>query len=260
MSAAGKRLSVFIITHNEIERLEATLRALQPLDPEIIVVDSGSTDGTVELARRYTPHVHHRDWTGYGPQKVFAEGLCTGEWLFNLDADEVLSEGAQAEVAAAVAVEQDAHDVYDVRIIHVGISDEGARRFAPVNRTPRLYRRGKAYFSDSLALDKVQVPEGTSVGVIRSPVWHRSLKSFGHMWDKAGSYAKLQARERFAKGKRPSVWGVIPGGIGFFLKQYFLRRMFVLGVEGFVQAATLANARMIRDMEIRRLVRESGEG
>ena len=81
-------LSVIVITRNEEKDICACLESVHGLADEIIVVDSGSTDQTVELAQRYTDKVIHHDWVGYGPQKQFALDKTTEDWILNIDADE----------------------------------------------------------------------------------------------------------------------------------------------------------------------------
>ena len=83
-------LSVFIIAHNEVDRIGATIRAVRGLTDDLVVVDSGSTDGTQALAAALGARVIHNPWPGYGPQKRFAEEQCRHVWLLNLDADEVV--------------------------------------------------------------------------------------------------------------------------------------------------------------------------
>src|SRR5688572_2895484 len=103
MSAPALPLSVFIIARNEADRLGETLRAVRGLTDDLVVVDSGSTDGTQVLAESLGARVVHHDWAGYGPQKRFAETLCRHEWLLNLDADEVVPPDLSAEIASLLA-------------------------------------------------------------------------------------------------------------------------------------------------------------
>jgi glycosyltransferase involved in cell wall biosynthesis len=91
-------LSVAIITHNEEQNLPRTLASLHVLAAEIIVVDSGSTDRTTEIARSFNARVIERPWPGFAAQKNFAIAQCTGEWVLTLDADEELSPDLQQEI------------------------------------------------------------------------------------------------------------------------------------------------------------------
>jgi len=85
-STTPLRLSVFVIARNEERRIGAVLAAARALSDDLVVVDSGSTDRTIEIAKAAGAHVFHREWQGYGPQKRFAEEQCRHDWLLNLDA------------------------------------------------------------------------------------------------------------------------------------------------------------------------------
>ena len=91
-------ISVFIITKNEEERLVAALESVKDLADEIIIVDSGSTDHTLELAKKYTKKIKYKKWEGFGQQKSYAESLCKNDWILNIDADERLSPKLQEEI------------------------------------------------------------------------------------------------------------------------------------------------------------------
>ena len=108
-------LSVFIIALNEADRIGDVIRSVGDLATDLLVVDSGSRDGTVELARSLGARVLHRDWDGYGPQKRFAEEQCRNDWLLNLDADEVVSPELAAEIRRLFADGPD-RDAYRIGI------------------------------------------------------------------------------------------------------------------------------------------------
>src|SRR5512139_3383217 len=94
-------LSVIIITKNEAANMRDCLQSVAWAD-EIIVVDSGSTDATVAICREFTPHVHVRDWPGFGIQKNRALDCATKDWVLSLDADERVTPELRAEVEAAM--------------------------------------------------------------------------------------------------------------------------------------------------------------
>ena len=85
------KLSVAMITCNEEKILEKTLKSIVHLASEIVIVDSGSTDRTEEIAKKYGAKFVHQDWLGYGPQRNVAIGLCQSDWILNIDADEEIS-------------------------------------------------------------------------------------------------------------------------------------------------------------------------
>src|SRR5215207_2758435 len=91
-------VSVFIIARDEADRIGATIRAIRELTDDLVVVDSGSSDGTMDVAASLGARVIHNDWPGYGPQKRFAEDQCRHLWLLNVDADEVAPETLRDEI------------------------------------------------------------------------------------------------------------------------------------------------------------------
>src|SRR3712207_9123950 len=98
MTAAPLPLSVFIIAHDEADRIGDTIRAVRDLTDDLLVVDSGSTDGTQAAAEALGARVIFNPWPGYGPQKRFAEDRCRHDWLLNLDADEPVPPAPKAEI------------------------------------------------------------------------------------------------------------------------------------------------------------------
>ncbi len=242
-------LSVFVICKDEADRLGLVLEALKGLTDDLVVVDSGSTDGTLDIARRHTERVHHRDWTGFGEQKVYAEGLCRHDWVLNLDADEVLLDEVKASIRAVFAEpEASRATAYSLRIRHVSrlASSLQPGFFNPTNVTPRLYDRRRAGFKSSAVHDKVEIRDGSKPVILRGDVSHISMKSFAHMWDKIRSYSELSARDWAQKGRNPGIARLVFDPIWFFVKNYFIRRLFAVGAEGFVIAVSLSAGRALR--------------
>lgn len=242
-------LSIFLICKDEADRLELVLEALNGLTDDLVVVDSGSTDGTLDIARRYTDRVYHRDWTGFGEQKVYAEGLCRYDWVLNLDADEVLLDEVKDSIRAVFArPEAERVAAYSLRIRHVSRLAASLQPglFNPTNVTPRLYDRRRAGFKSSAVHDKVEIRDGSKPLVLKGDVSHISMKSFAHMWDKIRSYSELSARDWVAKGRNPSIARLIADPVWFFFKNYFIRRLFAVGAEGLVIAVSLSAGRALR--------------
>ncbi|WP_350333121.1 glycosyltransferase family 2 protein [Coralliovum pocilloporae] len=242
-------LSIFIICKDEAERLPLVLDALADLSDDLVIVDSGSTDGTLEIARRYTKHVFHRDWEGFGQQKVYAESLCRHDWVLNLDADEVLLEEVRQSIRALFDLPEDQRAAaYSLRIRHVSmlVDNITPHRLSPINITPRLYHRKRAGFKDSAVHDKVVVHDGSPVETLSGDVAHISMKSFDQMWRKIADYARLQAEDWADKGREPGWLRLLLDPPWFFIKNYFLRRLVFLGFEGFVMAVAVSAGRALR--------------
>lgn len=243
------KLSIFIITKDEAERLPATLKACEDLSDDIIVVDSGSTDDTVEIAKSFGARVVHRDWEGYGQQKVYGQSLCKHDFVLNLDADETPLDDVKSSIMEVLALSPDKRaPAYSLRICYVSrfAGSLTPRPFAPVNVTPRLYDRRKAGFKDSAVHDKVVVYDGSKPPVLKGAVAHRCVRSFSHMWEKIQNYSQMQAMDKYKRGKKPSGFMLLIDPPMFFFKYLILRRLIFVGWEGVVVASAHSAGRALR--------------
>jgi glycosyltransferase involved in cell wall biosynthesis len=239
-------LSVFLITLNEADRLGTTLAAVKGLASEIIVVDSGSTDGTVEVARTAGARVIREAWRGYGPQKRFAEEQCAGPWLLNLDADEFVPPELAAEIRALFAAGEPRHVAYKVQIADQLPDSPAPKRFAYGPSPVRLYRKDAGRYSDSPVHDRVDLKPGSSVGRLRQRIHHRSSRSLAHQLAKINSYTDKQVADLAARGKTLSAWRLLFEMPAAFFKYYVLRRQFIHGFYGFTTSITAAFGRYLR--------------
>src|SRR3712207_2493548 len=112
-------LSIFIIAQNEADRLPETLRAVRDLTDDLVLVDSGSTDGTQAVAQEFGARVIYNPWPGYGQQKRFGEDQCRHPWLLNIDADEVVPGSLAAEIRALFAEGEPERRAYRIRIAEI---------------------------------------------------------------------------------------------------------------------------------------------
>src|SRR5690606_15828128 len=161
-------ISVFVIAQNEEARLARTLAAVAWAD-QLVVVDSGSTDSTLEIARAAGAEVHHHDWHGYGPQKSFAESLCRHDWLLNIDADEVVTPALAEEIRELLAGNLQP-GAYRVRILTVYPGRDRPRWLANDYNEVRLYHRAVARYRPHPLFDRVE--SDVSPGQLRQPVHH----------------------------------------------------------------------------------------
>lgn len=229
MTSGRVPLSAVLITKNAASQLEPCLQSLSFCD-DIVVVDSGSSDGTLELARRYGVRVFDVEWRGFGPQKQFAVEQARNDWVLCIDADERVSDELREAILGALT-----HPEFQ------------AWRFPRCNRfmgrylrhgegypdwSLRLFHRGHARWSDDPVHEKVlcSVPVGTLAG----DLLHDSAETLDSYLTKQNRYTTLAAQDALARGKRASVTKLLLSPLFRFIKFYLLRRGFLDGVPGLV--------------------------
>ena len=213
MPASRQPLSVAIITLNAAAQLEECLKSAHFAD-DIVVVDSGSTDGTQALAERYGARIIAQPWLGFGPQKQFAVNAARHDWVLCLDADERVSPALRAAIESALT--QPAH---------------GAYRFARCNR----FLRRQAGWSDDAVHEKV-VATG-SIGRLAGDLLHDSAESLATYLNKQNRYTSLAADMALAAGKRASFSRLALSPIVRFIKFYVVRQGFRDGLPGLIHIA-----------------------
>ncbi len=249
-------LSIFIIAKNEADRLTRTLDAVQDLSDDIIVVDSGSTDGTQELAEQLGALVLHNDWAGYGPQKRFAEEQCRYDWMLNIDADEVVPPNLAAEIIALFANGEPEFNAYKIRIAEIFPGEGKPHSFAYALAPVRLYKRSVGRYSPSIVHDRVDLKVQTRVGQLKSIIHHFSIRSIGDQLGKLNSYTDQQVVDLVKNNKSIPTWRLFVEFPAAFFKAYILRRHAFRGVYGFMTAMNFAFYRWLRvakDVERRRV-------
>lgn len=238
-------ISVFIIAKNEADRIGSVIRAVRDWVDEVIVVDSGSTDDTVAVSEALGARVYFHAWEGYGPQKVYAESLCRNLWVLNLDADETVSPELAAEIQSIFAAGEPPCSAYTLPILPLYPFQRQGHPWTAFHHPVRLYRRDKAGFKSELVHDSVVVREG-KIGHCKGMVIHRSFRSLTHHVEKVNGYSSAQAEVLAARGRDPGLLVLLLTPFLAFLKQYFLRREFVNGIDGIVVSHMYAFQRFIR--------------
>jgi glycosyltransferase involved in cell wall biosynthesis len=239
-------LSVFLIVKNEADRLAQTLHAVRDLTDDLVVVDSGSSDGTQAIAERFGARVILNRFEGYGPQKRFAEDQCRHGWLLNIDADEVVPEALAEEMREALATVPADIAGFRLRIAEVFPGEGAPHRLAYALDPVRLYRKDKGRYSASIVHDRVEFAGGARFGTLKTLVHHHSVRSLGDQTAKLNAYSTMQADDLAARGKTIGTWRLFVEFPGAFFKAYVLRRHFVRGVYGFMTAMNYAYFRWLR--------------
>jgi glycosyltransferase involved in cell wall biosynthesis len=222
------RLSVTIITLDEADHIAAAIDSASWAD-EIIVVDSGSADGTAEIARSKGAVVSTRAWTGYVDQKNHAAALASNDWIFSLDADERITTGLAAEIRSLLAGEPPMRGYRGPRVaFHLGRWIR-TTDFYPDYQT-RLYDRRAARFSGRYVHESVAV-DGP-VGQLKEELEHYSFRDLRDQLDRINHYTTLAARQMYEAGRRTGPLEIAVHPPAAFLRNYVLRRGVLDGTVG----------------------------
>jgi glycosyltransferase involved in cell wall biosynthesis len=246
-------LSVFIITKNEEERISYALDSVKDIAEEIIVIDSGSEDKTLDIAKKFGAQTYYKEWKGYGLQKKYGESLCKNDWVLNLDADEALSIPLKHEIInlfRSGEINKYSGYILDIRLIIKKESEVSF--FTPNNLYIRLYNKNFASFSDSAVHDVVIVKTGQTLR-LKEKVFHRCFKSFDHQLDKINFYTSMQAENLYKNLRKPRVLRIIFEPFFAFFKGYFIKRWCFYGLAGIEQAYIYSYFRLIRLIKARNL-------
>jgi glycosyltransferase involved in cell wall biosynthesis len=257
---ARERLSVIVITRNEALRLPTCLKSVAFAD-EIVVADSGSTDGTTEIARRLGARVIETvDWPGFGPQKQRALDAATCEWVLSIDADEWVDDELAAAIRSVVAgsppggVAVAAAEAWQVNRLSAFCGQWMRAGSWHPDRLPRLFRRGRARFSDDQVHERLLV-DATARAPAHLPelpglLLHNSIASLHDGIEKMNRYTTGRAADLRRQGRRGGLGAAILHGIAAFIRSYVLRRGFLDGRLGFVLASLDAQGSYTRHLKL----------
>lgn len=242
---ANKKLSVIIIAKNEAANIRRCLESVRWAD-EIIVLDSGSDDGTMAIASEFTDKVFSTDWQGYGVQKQRALGHATGDWVLNLDADE--SVGEDLKYAIMHAIEKPYIEGYRIPI-RMFFYGKLLRFSSSPKRHIRLFKREGACYSDDIVHEKIVLPKGARVGKLREAILHHSFQDISHVLYKINRYSSYSAKIRLKEKRHASFLKTMLGTTWMFLRCYFLQGGFIDGKEGFLFALLNAQGTFYRGIK-----------
>jgi glycosyltransferase involved in cell wall biosynthesis len=244
----GYKLSVIIISKNEAANIRACIDSVAWAD-EIIVVDSGSNDGTADICRELGAKVYVHDWPGFGAQKNRALDYATNEWVFSIDADERVTPELSSQLRAAIRDGRE--DGYYVprrsQFCGTFINHSG---WYP-DYVLRLFKRSNGRFSDDLVHESVILQGKTRK--LSSPLLHYSYMTGADVSRKVEQYASAAAQQMFSKGKTVTRADAPVRAAWAFLRTYCLRLGFLDGVAGFNVARMNARTTYLKYKKLKAL-------
>jgi glycosyltransferase involved in cell wall biosynthesis len=238
-------LSVVIIAKNEERNIRRCLSSVQWAD-EIIVLDSGSDDKTLAIAKEFTDKVYSTDWQGYGVQKQRALAHASCDWVLNLDADESVDEVLRADILRAIR----ASDIDAYRVpIQMYFYEKPLRYSSSPKRHVRLFKRKGAQYSDDLVHEKIILPHDARIGSLNHPIVHHSYRDVSHVLTKLNRYSSYSAKIRIKDHKKTSLLKTLLGTAWMFFRCYVVQRGFLDGKEGFLFAIFNAQGSFYRGIK-----------
>ncbi len=246
-------VSVIIITLDQESHIVPCLETVRWAD-EIVLVDSGSRDRTLELARGFTDRIFTIDWPGFGAAKNYALDQARGDWVLSLDTDERVSEALRREILSAV---QGGGPYAGYRIPRKNYF--GGRWIKRLGWYPdytlRLFRRGQGRFREREVHEEVVV--AGPVGFLRNPLDHYSYGSVSEYLARQDRYARLAAREMLREGRRPMPGELVWRPLSHFFKLYLLRLGFLEGRLGYTLAVLSSLYNFLKYYYLRELQEEA---
>lgn len=229
-----EKLSAVILTKNEEKNIERVINSLKDIVDEIVVIDSGSTDRTVEIATKLGAKVIFKQWEGAAKQRTFGSYMASNEWVLALDADEELSQELRENIKKEM--ENPKFDAYELprKTYYLG-------RFLEHTWYPewrlRLFKKGYVEFEGELH-ENIKFLKKTNIGRLKGDLYHYSYKNLFHQYIKTVEYAKHMAEIYHKNGKKFKFYKLIFSPVFIFFKNYFLKFGFLDGWRGFLVATS----------------------
>ena len=235
------------------------VRAALMVASEVVVIDSGSTDGTQEIAKQAGARVVTHAWMGNGRQKRIGEEACQHDWLLDLDADEIITPELAREIASAFSPNEPKFAVYRTPMAMAPAIGEPWKGFGGVIRH-KLYDRRVFRAPDHEAWDQFDIPKDAAVGRLNAPILHFAFTGAEHLMEKLNRNSSVRARVLTPKPMAVLIVRIFFGLPFYVAKRYFLDGLFRGGVYGFAFSMMSGFGRWMRDVKMyERIKQNSGK-
>lgn len=234
---------------NEERMIAEVLSSVMTVSDEIILVDSGSTDKTIEIAKSYGAKIVEQPWLGNGPQKRVGEENCSHDWLIDLDADEILSDELAAQINDWKSRSGNEDEVLSLPLITVPPFGKTWNN-SSISRRNKIYNKKINRMPDHRAWDQLQITNPKNIIKLTGPLYHYSFPNVAHMIGKLNKTSSSRANNGKLKKYPSVVIRVLIAYPIYFCKHYFLRGLWRQGLYGFVVSNIAAQARWWRDIKM----------
>lgn len=239
-----KDISVYLVVMNEEKNIRRVLESLKGFE-DIVVVDSGSQDRTLDIAKEYTQRIYYKAWDGMAAQKEYAKSLCLNDWVLNLDADEELTLALGEQIEQLVKLDECNGANIPIREHFMGarIHDKTKK-----NSHIRLFRKSQGAYGNERFHESPTV-QG-AIQQLSGEINHYGEISVEVKVDKVNRYSSGKALDKFEKGKRSSLLKLVLVFPVMFIKSYFLRRNFYNGRRGFISSMVNAFYAFLKEAKL----------
>lgn len=247
--APSAPVTCYIRAKNENRVIERVIRAaLQAVD-EVVVIDSGSTDNTVDLSHAAGARVVKASWLGGGKQKRIGEDAARNAWLLDLDADEVVTPELAAEIRALFANGEPPHPIYEMMMATIPPVGKPWLNYNLVDRR-KLYDKRVVRQPDHANWDQFKVPAGVRVGRLKAPLLHYSFRDLAQLEDKFNRNSSGRANDTALRPFWVVALRMVFAKPFYFLNQYVRRGLWRAGWYGFAVAEIAAHGRWLKDAKM----------
>jgi len=240
-----KKITAIIPTFNEEERIQNSLKSAEFAD-EVIVIDSYSTDKTVEIVKQSNATLLQRKFDDFSSQKNYAIDSASNDWIVWIDADEVLTTELQEEIKEAVSQSKDFVGFYIYRIFYF----KGKKMRYTGTQNDKLIRVFNRQFCKYEGMVHEKIRAQGKLGVLKHKILHYSYISFDRYIIKLNQHSALKAEELFEKGMLITPFHIIIKPIARFIKHYFIKLGFLDGFYGFVISFALSYGVLVRYIKL----------
>lgn len=241
------KISATIITFNEERNIERAIHSLAWAD-EIVVLDSGSTDNTVKIARSLGAKTSSQEWLGFSKQKQLAADIAANDYIFSLDADEEVSNELAEEIESIKSSGKPA-DGYEIPRLSFYMDRAIRHSGWYPDRQLRLFDKRKGRWNDRIIHESVEMNASTAVKILRADILHYSVESAAHHHKMIGErYAPLAAKLMYDSGKTTSLLRIAAAGPSSFFRSYILKLGFLDGLPGFAIAKFAAHNSFLKHL------------
>jgi glycosyltransferase involved in cell wall biosynthesis len=255
-------ISIVIITRDEVDVISPCINRAKLISDDIVIVDNGSTDHTLQIAAAYGCRVFEKPWDGYGANKNKGIGLAKYDWILSIDADEIPDDELVKSLHSLDLT--DPAIVYDLKFR--SYFGEKPIRFGTWGRDHhvRLFNRSFIKWSETMVHETLVMPKNVVVKRLTGCIHHYSVKNLAEYDQKCAYYAKLSARQYLHRGKKAGIVKLYLSPLFGFIKNYLFYLGFLDGREGWqIARVMLKNTRrkylLLSQMDVRRHKKEAVE-